>query len=138
MNHRSEPAYEISPDHRIEPPVFAEPGTNIPEAVREANSLARTSINEAKDEFIANCFDSILSPATDTIDLSKLQLTMRNNYSPVIVMPSEYHPDSKKQKGHVRQTGHTLTLNYDDRWIGTLDIEYKHDGTININASLKP
>jgi hypothetical protein len=140
MNHRSEPAYEISPDHRIEPPFFSQPGSHISDAVRTANHQAADRINEAKDEFIAACFHTIL-PENDpspSIDLSKLQLTLRNNYSPTIVLPSGHDPNSPKQKGHLRQTGHTLTLNYDGKWIGTLEIEYKHDGTITINASIKP
>jgi len=157
MNHRSEPAIEITPDHWIEPPVFAEAGTSIPAAVTEANQQAAHQINQHKETFIKLCLDCLFS-AEDIgeaelenvntpeniipsllakLDPAKFQLTLRNDHSPVLVLPSQYDPNQQKQKGHVRQTGHTLTLNYDDRWVGTMEIQYASEGKIGIQINTR-
>jgi hypothetical protein len=155
MNHRSEPATEITPDHWIEPPVFAKSGTNIPAEVIAANKRAAAEINAHKDTFVKLCLEELfteeqvgmaelLTPGDHAaistnlvaqLDPEKLNLTIRNVYGPTIVLPTHHDPHKPKQEGSTRQTGHTLTMNYAGRWIGTMDIEYKHDGTIAIKMS---
>lgn len=157
MNHRSEPAIEIAPNHRIEPPLFSEAGKSIPLAVIEANQRAADTLNQHKDTFIKLCLDCLFGPEDigeaelehvgepekvipallGKLQPEKFQLTLRNDYSPVLVLPSELDPNQQKQKGHVRQTGHTLTMKYDDRWIGTMEIQYGSDGKIGVKISTK-
>jgi hypothetical protein len=132
MNHKPEPASEISPDHQISPPIYAKPGTNIPQHVIDANNKATSEINQAKDAFISQCLTIV-----HDIDPEKIQLNLRNDFSPTIIIPSGNSPDQKKQVGHLRHTGHTLTFNYDNRWVGTMEIQYNHDGTISINTTTK-
>lgn len=157
MNHRSEPAIEITPGHWIEPPVFNEAGKAIPSAVTEANEKAAREINQHKETFLKLCLDCLFStedigeaelkhvgepekiiPALlGKLDPAKFQLTLRNDHSPVLALPSQYDPHQQKQKGHVRQTGHTLTLNYDGRWVGTMEIQYASEGKIGIQINTR-
>jgi hypothetical protein len=157
MHHRSEAAQEIPPNYWIEPPVFAKAGTSIPKEVREANSRAAILLNNHKDTFLKlrlDCLftqeeigdaeiqhlnepERVIPELIQKLDPMKFELLLRNDYSPVLVLPSEIDPSKKKQKGHVRQTGHTLTLNYEGRWIGTMEIQYGLNAEIAINVSTK-
>jgi len=156
MNHKPQPPVEISPDHQIEPPFYAQAGQPIPEEVRLANKRASQQINANKDNFIKICLESLFTdeeigfamlqhanqPAAyipaliAKLDPSRLTLTMRDDHSPTIIIPSHHHPEDKKQTGYFRQTGHTLSMTYDDRWLGTMTIEY-NDGRINIDITTK-
>lgn len=153
---KTNPANEISPDHQIEPPFYAKAGEPIPTEVRAANKQAAQQINAHKDNFIKVCLESLFSdeeigeamlkhlnqPAAyipallAKLDPAKLKLSLRDDYSPTLIIPSEAHPEAKRQKGYTRQTGHTLTMEYDDRWLGTMTIEY-NDGRINIDITTK-
>jgi len=157
MNHRSEAAQEIPPNYWLEPPVFAKPGTQIPKEVRDANARASILLNNHKDTFIKLCLDCLFDPEDigeaelqhlnepeqiiptliQKLVPEKFELLLRNNYSPVLVIPSELNPNQKKQKGHVRQTGHTLTFNYDGKWIGTMEIQYGLNAEISIKMATK-
>ncbi len=157
MHHRSEAAQEIPPNYWLEPPVFAKAGTSIPKEVREANSRAAILLNNHKDTFLKLCLDClftqeeigeaemlhlneperVIPELIQKLDPMKFELLLRNDYSPVLVLPSEIDPSKKKQKGHVRQTGHTLTLNYEGHWIGTMEIQYGLNAEISIKIATK-
>lgn len=153
---KTEPANEIAPDHWIKIPLYAQPGqTQVPDDVRQHNAHAEKQINAHKDNFIKVCLESLFDdeeigfamlqhanqpeayiPALiDKLDPAKLKLTLRNDMSPTIILPSNYHPDNKRQKGVNRHTGHELKMHYDDRWLGSMTIEYKHDGRIAIDIT---
>lgn len=156
MSHKPQPPVEISPGHQIEPPFYAKAGEPIPTEVRSANKVAAQQINAHKDNFIKVCLESLYTdeevgeamlkhlnqpnayiPALlAKLDPAKLKLTLRNDHSPTLIIPSHHHPDDKKQKGYLRHTGHTLSMEYDDRWLGTMTIEY-NDGRINIDITTK-
>lgn len=153
---KTEPAHEIAPDHRIKIPIFAQQGqTQIPQDVRDHNHAAEQQINAHKDNFVRLCLESLV-PDEETgdailqnlnqpeayipaliakLDPTKIKLTMRNNMSPTIILPSSSKQDNHKQKGLQRQTGHTLQFYYADHWIGTMTVDYKHDGKIAIDIT---
>lgn len=133
MQHKPKPPQEISPNHWIEPPIYAMSGTNVPQHVRDANLEAAKQINAEKEEFIRSCIDTL---PTDIVHPEKFRLTLRNDTSPILIIPSHHHPDDKKQKGHLRHTGHTLTFFYDDAWLGTMTIEY-NEGRIKIDTTTR-
>lgn len=154
---KPEPATEITPDHWIEPPLFAQPGEPVPDEVRTANKRAAETINAHKDNFIKLCLDCLIpdeeygQAMLEHIDKQedlipklvaalkpeKMNLTIRNVYGPTLAIPKAPSPTDKKQTAIVRQTGHTLTFNYDNRWIGTMEIEYGLDGRIGIKIATK-
>jgi hypothetical protein len=155
MKHQPAPPLEIAPDHWIEPPIYAKSDSPAPPHIREANHEAAQQINAHKDNFIRICLETLFSdeevgeamlkhlnqPAAyipallAKLDPEKFKLTLRADHTPVLILPSHHHPDSRKQTGHLRHTGHTLTLTYADRWLGTMSIEY-NDGRINIDMTL--
>jgi hypothetical protein len=157
MQHRAEPATEIPPNHWISVPVFAKSDERPSSTVTEANHQAEQTINTHKDTFIKLCLETLfpdeeigeamLKHAGDPnayipaliakLDPSQLSLTIRNEYSPTIVIPTHQSPEQAKQTGHTRQTGHTLTMKYNDQWLGNMEITYRHDGTIGVNISTK-
>lgn len=157
MNHRSEPATEITPDHWIQPPLFAKPGTQIPDEVIAANKRAAAEINAHKDTFVKLCLEELftgeqvgeaelLTPGDHAaisanliaqLDPEKLNLTIRNVYGPTISIPTHHDPNKPKQEGITRQTGHSLTMNYDGKWVGTMDIEYSLTGEIGIKMATR-
>lgn len=153
---KTHPAHEISPDHQITPPAAAQGNTPVPPEIFQANQEAAHKINTHKDDFIKLCLESIISdeeigeimlkhlnkpaeyiPALIArLDPAKLKLTLRDDFSPTLIIPSENHPEAKRQKGYTRHTGHTLQMFYDDRWLGTMTIEY-NEGRINIVVTTK-
>jgi hypothetical protein len=157
MQHRAESATEIAPDHWISVPVFAKSNDRPSSTVTEANHQAEQGINAHKDTFIKLCLETLfpdeevgeamLKHASNPnsyipaliakLDPAKLSLTIRNEYSPTIVIPSHHSPEQAKQTGHTRQTGHSLTMKYDDHWLGSMEVTYRHDGTIGVNISTK-
>ena len=154
---KPEPATEITPDHWIEPPLFAQPGEPVPDAVRAANRNAAITLNAHKDTFIKLCLDclihdeaysqamlehigkpeELIPQLVATLEPAKMNLTIRNVYGPTLAIPKAPSPTDKKQTAIVRQTGHSLTFNYDDHWIGSMDIEYGLDGQIGIKMATK-
>jgi len=132
MNHRPQPAIEIPPSHWITVPVFATPNDRPSQAVLAANKEAEQEINAAKDNFFAFCMTEI---ADTEINVENITITLRDNFSPTIVLPTHRDPDQSKQTGLLRQTGHTITMNHRGIWLGTMDIEYKQDGTIEIKST---
>ena len=156
MNHKPQPPVEISPDFQIQPPFYAKPGEPIPAEVRSANTQAAQQINAHKDNFIKICLEGLYTdeqvgetmlkfhnqpeayiPALlELLDPAKLKLTLRDDRSPILILPSHHHPDDRKQTGHLRHTGHTLSMSYQDKWLGTMTIEY-NDGRINIDITTK-
>lgn len=133
MNHRPQPAIEIPPSHWITVPVFAKPNERPPQEVLKANKEAEQKINAAKDDFIAECMNAIKN---DEFSVEDITITLRDNFSPTIVIPTHHSPEQAKQTGLLRQTSHTLTVNHQSHWLGTMDIEYKHDGAIEIKVSI--
>lgn len=156
MNHKPAPPLEIAPDHWIEPPIYAKSNDPAPQHVRDANHDAGIQINAHKDNFIRVCLEDLFTdeevgeamlahagqPAAyipallSKLDMGKFKLLLRADHTPVLIIPSQHHPESKKQTGHIRHTGHTLTLSYNDRWIGTMTVEY-NDGRINIDMTTR-
>jgi hypothetical protein len=156
MQHKPTPPLEIAPDHWIEPPIYAKSNAPAPQHVRDANHDAGIQINEHKDTFIRVCLESLFTdeevgeamlkhmnqpqsyiPALlSKLDAGKFKLLLRADHTPILIIPSHHHPESKKQTGHIRHTGHTLTLAYDDKWIGTMTVEY-NDGRINIDMTTR-
>jgi hypothetical protein len=154
---KPEPAYEITPQHKIQVPFFAESGKKIPSDVTKANANANKQINDAKDQFVMACLELIIpeneigeielehlgdpsakfAAMIGKIDPAQLQLTLRNDYAPFIVLPSENAPESERQKGFTRQTGHTLNMSYAGHWLGTMQIDYGYDGQIHIDITTK-
>jgi hypothetical protein len=154
---KPQPPQEITPDHWISPPFFKTAGTETPDTVSSANENAAKQINAHKDNFVRICLESLFDdeevgmvmlqhhnqpeayiPALiSKLDPAKLKLTLRNDMSPTIILPSHYNPNGKKQKGLARQDGHTLTMYYDNSWIGTMTIKYNLDGTISIDVTTK-
>jgi len=154
MNHRTQPPLEIAPDHWIEPPIYAKSSDPAPQYIKDANQDAAREINTHKDTFILGCVESLftdeeagqamlkhlnqpqayINELLSKLEMDKFKLLLRADHTPVLIIPSNRHPDDKKQTGHIRHTGHTLTLSYDDKWLGTMTIEY-NDGRININVT---
>lgn len=155
---KTEPAHEIAPDHRITVPIYSQCDHPVPDEVREINRRAEQQINAHKHNFIKLCLESLFPeeeleiiiirhanqpeayiPAlVAKLDATKLKLTLRNDMSPTIILPSNHHPEkSGKHKGLNRHTGHTLQFHYADQWLGTMEIQYKHDGRIAIDITTR-
>jgi len=152
---KPQPAYEITPDHQISPPAFAQGQQPAPPEVIAANREAAAQIDVHKDAFIRSCLESLYTdeeigqamlehledPAAyipaliAKLDPSKLKLTLRDDFAPTLILPTEAHPEAKRQKALTRQTGHTLHMTYDDRWLGTMEITYEN-GRIRMQATL--
>jgi len=146
---------EISPAHWITPPFFSKSGQPGNPEVQRANEEAAKTINETKMLFINACLEQIIGKEEygmsmleivgsdqqlhqnifSKIDVSKLRLLLRSEFSPVIIVPINPDPNAKKQEGLITQDGHTLTLDYDGKHIGTMSIQYLQ-GRISISCNI--